>query len=404
MSAPLSWKELASLPRAVLALCAATLVNRAGSMVLAFLTLYATQELGLDADRAGFLLAIYGVGSILSSLTAGRISDRIGTHRVLVTSLVASGAVLVGAAWARSFGSLAACIAAWSLLAEAFRPAALAELNESASPERRRLAYSLFQVALNAGVTIGSSVGGFLFAALPAAIFWVDGATSILAGFVLLRLSPAPDPAAPEGAERPASHGATSAWRDPRLLALLGAMILAWMVLFQLLGALPLTLHDRGMSPRQFGILLALESLLTVVAAIPVTRATARLRNETVLVSGALLLGLGFGGYAFAGGFGAAILLMLVWSSGLMLMFPAGAARVGELAPPGKQGEYAGLYMASFSLAFAVGPGLGTLAYARFGPRWVFGVCFVLCAIAALAILRVGGRKGAPELDSPASP
>jgi predicted MFS family arabinose efflux permease len=388
------FRELAVLPRGVFALCAATLVNRSGSMVLAFLTLYATQVLRLDADHAGILLGIYGVCSILASLAAGRITDRIGARSVLATSLLASGAVLVLLAWARSFAALAVGTAVWSLLAEAFRPAAMARLNEGVPAEHRRLAFSLFQVALNAGVTIGSSVGGVLFAASPAAIFWVDGATSVAAGLALLVLDPAPAPASAPGPSPSTAASPNvgerrdprSAWRDTRLLALLAAMLLAWVVLFQLLGALPLALDARGVSSKQFGILLAAESLLTVVVAIPVTRALARQRNETVLVAGALLLGLGFGGYAFEGGFGVAVLLMLVWSSGIIVMFPAGAARVAELAPPGKQGEYSGLYTASFAVAFAVGPALGTLAYARFGPRWVFGAAFVLCALAALAI------------------
>ena len=385
------FRELAVLPRGVFALCAATLVNRAGSMVLAFLTLYATQQLRLDADRAGILLGIYGVCSIVASLAAGRITDRIGARRVLATSLLASGCVLVLLAWARSFVALAFGLAVWSLLAEAFRPAAMARLNEGVPAEHRRLAFSLFQVALNAGVTIGSSVGGLLFAASPAAIFWVDGATSLAAGVALLLLDPA-RATVPHGHTSGASPSASatvehrSAWRDTRLLALLAAMLLAWIVLFQILGALPLALLARGVSPQQFGLLLAAESLLTVVAAIPVTRALARQRNETVLVAGALLLGLGFGGYALEGGFGVALLLMLVWSSGIIVMFPAGAARVAELAPPGKQGEYSGLYTASFAVAFAVGPALGTLAYARFGARWVFGAAFLLCMLAALAI------------------
>ena len=38
------------------------LINRAGTMVLPFLSLYFTVELGFSKPQAGLLLALYGVG------------------------------------------------------------------------------------------------------------------------------------------------------------------------------------------------------------------------------------------------------------------------------------------------------------------------------------------------------
>ena len=45
--------DLRALPRAVWVQCAATLVNRAGTMVLPFLLLYLTRDLGLSPSRGG---------------------------------------------------------------------------------------------------------------------------------------------------------------------------------------------------------------------------------------------------------------------------------------------------------------------------------------------------------------
>ena len=72
------WRSLRGLPRDLWILSAASLINRAGTMVLPFLVLYLTKEHGWSAPRAGLALAVYGAGSIIVAPVAGRLSDRIG--------------------------------------------------------------------------------------------------------------------------------------------------------------------------------------------------------------------------------------------------------------------------------------------------------------------------------------
>ena len=58
------WRSLRGLPRDLWVLSVASLVNRAGTMVLPFLVLYLTRELGFSAPRAGLALAVYGAGVV----------------------------------------------------------------------------------------------------------------------------------------------------------------------------------------------------------------------------------------------------------------------------------------------------------------------------------------------------
>jgi predicted MFS family arabinose efflux permease len=46
-------------------------VNRAGSMVLFFTSLYLTKELHYSISQAGFVMSFYGIGSILGSFFGG---------------------------------------------------------------------------------------------------------------------------------------------------------------------------------------------------------------------------------------------------------------------------------------------------------------------------------------------
>ena len=71
------WRGLGALPKEVWYLCLAILVNRAGTMVLPFLTLYLTVDRQWSAGTAGLALTIYGIASIIVAPLAGRLSDRL---------------------------------------------------------------------------------------------------------------------------------------------------------------------------------------------------------------------------------------------------------------------------------------------------------------------------------------
>ena len=85
------WRGLAAMPREVWVLFTATLVNKAGSMVLAFLVLYLTRDLGFTAGQAGAVLFVYGLGALVAAALSGRLSDVLGPMVVIRNSLFANG-------------------------------------------------------------------------------------------------------------------------------------------------------------------------------------------------------------------------------------------------------------------------------------------------------------------------
>ena len=83
-------------------LASATLVNRAGSMVLAFFVLYLTREVGLSIRTAGLMVLLYGGGALVAAPVAGRLADRFGPIRIMRVSLFASGLVMLAFPAART--------------------------------------------------------------------------------------------------------------------------------------------------------------------------------------------------------------------------------------------------------------------------------------------------------------
>ncbi|MBS0000890.1 MAG: MFS transporter, partial [Cyclobacteriaceae bacterium] len=52
------------------------LINRSGTMVLPFLSIYLTSSLGFSVQQAGYILSSFGIGSIIGSWMGGSLADR----------------------------------------------------------------------------------------------------------------------------------------------------------------------------------------------------------------------------------------------------------------------------------------------------------------------------------------
>ena len=72
------WKGLNTLPRNMWIIFFTTLINRTGTMVLPFLTLYLTTKEKLSAGDAGLVIAFYGAGALVTAPLSGKLSDKIG--------------------------------------------------------------------------------------------------------------------------------------------------------------------------------------------------------------------------------------------------------------------------------------------------------------------------------------
>jgi len=371
-------------------LFATNLINRAGMMVLPFLVLYLTRELGFSLARAGSMLAVYGASAIVFGPIGGRLSDRIGALPVMRVSLIASGLVLLLFPLAKSFAAVAAMTVLWAGCAEMFRPASLAAITHVVAPEQRRQAFALNRLAINLGMSIGPALGGFLATVSFHAMFAVDAVTTLLAG-TLLAVTPwrAFSGVNSEAANRQGSRiGPATILHDGRFLVFLGGVILVGIVFFQHESALPLYLVQYlHLSPAFYGMLFTINTLLIVGLEVPIITATAHWPNRRSLIIGCLLFAIGFGALGVIVSPAGVIATVVVWTFGEMLLFPAMSAHMAEIAPENRRGAYMGAYSMSLSISLTIGPWMGTQLLAVLGPVRVWSVMFALGALAALLMV-----------------
>ncbi|HMI08338.1 MAG TPA: MFS transporter, partial [Flavobacterium sp.] len=156
------FKNFHGFSREIWILAIITFINRAGTMVLPFLSKYLKEDLHFSYSRVGWVMVCFGLGSMLGSWLGGKLSDKIGFYKIMVFSLFTSGLMLLGLQFITSFGGL--CVGMFLIMAVAdmFRPAMFVSLGAYAKPENRTRALTLVRLAVNLGFAAGPALGGLI--------------------------------------------------------------------------------------------------------------------------------------------------------------------------------------------------------------------------------------------------
>src|SRR4030095_14027820 len=71
------------------------LVNRSGTMVIPFMTMYCTQKLKFTLPQDGIVSALFGAGAIVGAYIGGRITDKLGFYTQQLASLFLGGIMFI---------------------------------------------------------------------------------------------------------------------------------------------------------------------------------------------------------------------------------------------------------------------------------------------------------------------
>ncbi|RKY93039.1 MAG: hypothetical protein DRQ13_09895 [Ignavibacteriae bacterium] len=394
------WSGLKNIPRNIWLLAIGSLINRAGMMVLPFIALYAVEELEVSISEAGLILACFGAGAFISAPFAGRLSDRFGSLRLMIISLFGSGFFLFIYSFVGDFILFLALSFIWGIISEAFRPASMSFISQEITSDRRKTAFALNRLALNLGMSIGPVLGGILSTINFKLLFYVDGVTSIAAGFFLLFSGikvHQPNISNSKEDEVSIENNQISVFNNRIFIYFLLALIPVEIVFFQHVGALPIFIvEDLGFIKTTFGLLMAVNTVLIIIVEVPLNDAMRKWTHWQSLSLGALLAAIGFGMLVYADGLFLLIFSVITWTFGEMILFPAAGDYVAEISPKEKSGEYMGYLQMTFSLSFILGPLFGTKVLEDFGSDILWSLIFILGITSAAMMMKLKDNKKGP--------
>jgi MFS family permease len=383
------------LPRPMWALFAGAFVNRFGSFVIPFLTLYLTHG-GYSATQAGAVVSLYGIGSLAAAGAGGYLADRVARRVTIAISMFASAAAMLLLWQSPWLPLIALCTGLAGLTSELYRPATGALIADLVPAGRRVTSYALYRLAINTGVAVGTATAGFLADRSFSLLFLGDAATSVVFGLIALLALPAhfpPHPATNIMVGKGRAQDSDKALRlfgalraDRRFWLFLAASTLGSIVYFQSLSTLGLQVRADGLPNVAYGMLLALNGALILTLELVLTSVTQRYPPTRVIAAGYLFTGLGFGLVALAHSLALLAGTVVLWTLGEMLTSPVAAAYVADLAPVHLRGWYQGLWGLTSAVGLILAPALGTRVFA-WNPMWLWLICGLLGLLAAAIVI-----------------
>jgi MFS family permease len=336
-------------------------------------------------------------------LPAGRLADRVGPAAVFRAGLATTVVALLGCGLAPSFGWLLAARVAQGVGAALVLGSAAALVTLASPAAARQRALGWYNLAFGLGAAIGPLVGGALVAAVGwRAVYMVRApvAALVLAAAAWRGLPrgpkpgpPAPTPAAPVAADRPAFVRANAS-----NLVASAAHFFVWLLV-------PFYLVERRALPAETaGLLFGVSSLAAAVAA-PLGARSAEAWGARPVVG--LALGLEAAGLALASRLdpassGAEIAVALALAGGGMGLFTTPNMHyVMAALPASRQGWAGSLVVLMRMLGIVLGALAATLADARLAFRGALLVAAGLAGGALVLGLWRPRRRAAPGVGPP---
>ncbi len=374
------------LTRRMWLLAVVMLINRSGTMVLAFMTLYIS-HIGYSTRLAGYVVAVYGIGSLAGAYIGGKISDRFGFYYTQFFSLFCGGILFITLGQMKTYLSICVCTFFLSMVNESFRPANATAIAHYSTPQNRTQAFSIVRLAINLGWGIGGALGGFLASFNYHLLFWVDGFTNICAAILLLCLLPRVSVSQQQNLSNTELKKvkAKPVYADKTFMYFIGLQVLFAICFFQLFTTIPLYFKE-GLHINEFwiGLLMAVNGLIIALfEMVIVFKLEGRWPYLKLMAYGTMIMAVAFFvlNIPYLPSFIIAASSMMLITVAEMIAMPFMNSYYISRSTEGNRGQYAAYYTMAWSAAQVIGSSSGTqIAYAAgFTNLWwiIGGICLL---------------------------
>lgn len=364
------------------------LINRIGTLILPFLTLYCTQQLGWTKIDAGTATMWFGLGSLAGALLGGEMTNRIGYYKTMAFSLFSAGVFFYLLQFVSEFYMFCGFLFVSSLLGDLIRPALWSGITYFTNKDNQTRSVSLLRMAFNAGIAIGPAIAGTLIEKYGySLIFTIDGLTCLAAGvFLLVFIENRKDK---ETEKSKTEDVGLSPYKDVLFMTFMGLNMLMLISFFQILFTVPLFMTEiLELTEKEVGFFFTANGLLILFTELPIVyymeNYFAKFKS---MIIGALMIGVSTLVFVFP----LPSLFMLIFytffvSIGEIINFPFISSASMDRATKSNMGKYMGVNTVMFSLALIIAPKFGTVVLEAFGYSVLFVVMFLLCIVSVVGL------------------
>lgn len=345
-----------------------TYINRAGAMVMLFLTKYLHESLFFNLTEIGWMLVCIGVGALLGNWLGGKLTDKIGFYTVMLASLFLTGFGILSLMFLYDFVEICVGLFLVTVVADMYKPAMYVSVSNFTNKKNRTRALTLVRLAVNLGIISGPVIAGLVIQRNNYdMLFWIDGITCLLAISIFMLLI---DESKIDKARRIIKSkrkkeqkiAPVSILKDTNFIIFLFASFLTACLFFQLFTTIPFYNSEKlKLTEMQIGLLLSFNGLLVFLLEMPLI---GFLENRNTNPTKVILFGAGFmtSGFFFlllSNSIFIIVISILLITVGQILLFSFSNSFAITRAVSGHEGRYMAFYAMSFSAAQILSPKVG---------------------------------------------
>ena len=370
-------------------------VNRLGTLILPFITLYTTQEIGWTKPQAGIAVACFGAGSLAGSYLGGWLTDKIGYYKVFLFSLIGGGLAYYMLQFFTSYLALSLGLFVASTIADLLRPALYTGIRFFTNDNTQTRAVSLLRMAFNLGFIIGPAIGGVIIALTSYKwIFILDAFTcwgaAIMTYFLIKDYSNKPFENKEEEIDKPIE--VKNPYRDKPYLLFLFYSMLMLIGFFQILFTVPLYLEEIAhFSTDQIGFFFGINGALVFILEMPLVQYVDKRKIiMKAMVAGSVMIGFGLLALISQSYILLSLAVFLLLSGvGEIVNFPFISTTALKRATDQNSGKMLAMTSVMFSISLIIAPPLGTMILEHYGYTVLWVIMAALCFISAIGLQSV---------------
>ncbi len=362
------------------------LINRSGTMVIFFLSVYLNDKLHFTVQQTGVIMACFGGGSLLGTFIGGRLTDKLGYYPVMLWSLTIGGLLFLCIPYILSYPLLCVSMFILSCFSESFRPANMTAIAFYSTPETYTRSISLNRLAINLGFSIGPAVGGILAAKNYSYIFQADSFTCLGAALIVFFFLTNKRKASVQ--KEAINTSISSPYKDKPYLGFVAMAFLYALCFFQFFSTMPLFYKDiHHLHETEIGALMALNGILVAaIEMIMIYKIEGKWSKYNFIALGALLLVISYLMLPFITNMAGFIIVVIIISFSEMFAMPFMNAYMNQRANEKNRGQYSALYAMAWSTAQISIPILATQTIANIGYNALWVLLAFLSALIVVGI------------------
>lgn len=365
------------------------LINRSGTMVVPFMSIYVTQVLGRSIADAGLIITFFGVGAVLGSLAGGYLTDKIGFRPVQIIASLLTGIMFLLFGRVNDFTLVCIISVIIGCVSEAFRPANFTAIASYSNKHNIAQSYSLNRLAVNIGFGLGSTVGGILASINFHLLFWVEGIVYMIVSLLIVLLLPKQKIKKIKLKNKSPEHRLRSPYKDKLFLKFIFFITIYVTCFYLVFRLVPIYWKEyKGIPENHIGFILGLNGIIIAIFEMILIKHLEKKKKDIFFIAAGIV----FAAFSFLflivpfSSVWAAVLMIIFFTLGEMLSLPFINTFVVGRANEENRGRYASAFSLSWATAQIIGPAGGAFIAQKINYHFLWTLLIILCLISSLGI------------------